>query len=303
MIIGTLEPNFNLMSETIHPPEEKWVSVNDIDICYLDWGGEGEPLLALHGLASSSHWYDLVAPNLQAKYHVIAPDQRGHGKTTQADSGYDWETLASDAIALLDTLNISSASVFGHSWGATVALNVAARFPDRVTHLGLLDGGFSSNPTSMGTWEDFKIRAKPRDVSGTREEFLSRLREQLSFCWNEDVERIVQTMVYEDKSGQINDILRPDNHQQVMRAIWEEPAASVYSKVNCPTILIPARPSRRRANSERALLKQEAVKYAEQTIPNCQVEWILETVHDLGYHKPQELSRVMENFLNPQQSP
>lgn len=290
------------MSETIPPPEEKWASVNDIDICYLDWGGDGEPLLALHGLASSSHWYDLVAPHLQTKYHVIAPDQRGHGKTTQADSGYDWQTLAADAIALLDTLNISSASVFGHSWGATVALNIAARFPDRVTHLGLLDGGFSSNPTSMGTWEEFKGRAKPRDVSGTREEFLSRLREQLSFCWNDHVERIVQTMVYEDKSGQINDILRPDNHQQVMRAMWEEPAASVYSNVSCPTILIPARPTRRRANSERALLKQEAVKYADQTINNCQVEWILETVHDIGYHKPQELSRVMENFLNTPQS-
>lgn len=302
MITGTWELNLNLMSETIPPPEEKWASVNDIDICYLDWGGDGEPLLALHGLASSSHWYDLVAPHLQTKYHVIAPDQRGHGKTTQADSGYDWQTLAADAIALLDTLNISSASVFGHSWGATVALNIAARFPDRVTHLGLLDGGFSSNPTSMGTWEEFKGRAKPRDVSGTREEFLSRLREQLSFCWNDHVERIVQTMVYEDKSGQINDILRPDNHQQVMRAMWEEPAASVYSNVSCPTILIPARPTRRRANSERALLKQEAVKYADQTINNCQVEWILETVHDIGYHKPQELSRVMENFLNTPQS-
>lgn len=302
MITGTWELNLNLMSETIPPPEEKWASVNDIDICYLDWGGDGEPLLALHGLASSSHWYDLVAPHLQTKYHVIAPDQRGHGKTTQADSGYDWQTLAADAIALLDTLNISSASVFGHSWGATVALNIAARFPDRVTHLGLLDGGFSSNPTSMGTWEEFKGRAKPRDVSGTREEFLSRLREQLSFCWNDHVERIVQTMVYEDKSGQINDILRPDNHQQVMRAMWEEPAASVYNNVSCPTILIPARPTRRRANSERALLKQEAVKYADQTINNCQVEWILETVHDIGYHKPQELSRVMENFLNTPQS-
>ena len=284
------------MSETV-PPLESWVSANGIDICYLDWGGEGEPLLALHGLASSSHWYDLVAPHLQPKYRVIAPDQRGHGKTYQANTGYDWQTLATDAIALLDTLNISSASVFGHSWGATVALNIAARFSSRVTHLGLLDGGFSSNPTSMGTWEDFKRRAKPRDVSGTREEFVSRLREQLSFCWDEHVERIVQTMVYEDEYGQINDILRPENHQQVMRAIWEEPAASVYGKISCPTVLIPARPTRRRANSERALLKQEAVKYAEQTIPNCQVEWILETVHDIGYHKPLELARTMENFL------
>ena len=74
------------------PPVEGWAEVRDLRVRYLDWGGDGPPVLALHGLASSAHWFDLVAPLLRDRYRIIAPDQRGHGQTTQAPSGYDWRS-------------------------------------------------------------------------------------------------------------------------------------------------------------------------------------------------------------------
>ena len=113
----------NTANQSLPLPTEQWAIIGALDVRYLDWGGEGPPLLALHGLASSAHWYDLVAPYLRSKHRVIAPDQRGHGQTSQANNGYDWQSLTSDAAGLLDHLGISRASVFGHSWGATVALN------------------------------------------------------------------------------------------------------------------------------------------------------------------------------------
>ena len=279
------------------PPPEKWANVGDLRVRYLDWGGHGVPVILLHGLASSAHWYDLVAPLLRDQCRIIAPDQRGHGQTSQAPGGYDWETLAKDVVGLMDHLDVSAAAVFGHSWGANVALNVAARFPDRVSALGLIDGGFSRGSGTRGTWEEIKARATPRDISGTREEFLDRLRTQLSFCWNDQVERIVQTMVYEDEQGRMQDILRPDNHIQVMRAMWEEPSAAAYPKIVCPTIMIPAGPTPQRAGSERARMKQEGVEAAAREIANSRVHWIPETVHDIGYHKPEELAGVIREFL------
>ena len=114
------------MSETNIPrPTEKWAHVNGLDMRYLDWGGDGEPMLALHGLASSAHWYDIVAPLLRDRYRIIAPDQRGHGQTTQAASGYDWRTLSDDIAALLDHVSADSPAfgqplpALGHSWGGT----------------------------------------------------------------------------------------------------------------------------------------------------------------------------------------
>ena len=296
----------NTDSQSLPVPAEHWAQIGTLDVRYLDWGGEGPPLLALHGLASSAHWYDMVAPYLRSKHRVIVPDQRGHGQTSQANNGYDWQSLSSDAVGLLDHLGISRASVFGHSWGATVALNLAVRFPDRfpdrVSALGLIDGGVSrSNPPSnepAETWDQVKARIRPRDVSGTRQEFLHRLQAQLSFCWNDQIERIVQTMIYEDQDGQIQDILRPENHLQVMRAMWEEPASALYDKVACPTIIIPAGPTPERADTERAIAKRTGVDAASRSIRQSQVRWIPETVHDIGYHKPRELAEVMLEFLS-----
>ena len=47
-----------------HAPKDLWADIGDLKVRYLDWGGHGQPLLALHGLASSAHWYDIVAPLL-----------------------------------------------------------------------------------------------------------------------------------------------------------------------------------------------------------------------------------------------
>ena len=279
-------------------PTEHWTTIGELRVRYLDWGGDGESVMLMHGLASSAHWYELVASHLRHKYRLFAADARGHGQTTQAMGGYDWQTLSADGVGLMDHLGVSQAAVFGHSWGATAALNVAARFPDRIAALGLIDGGVGRPGGPREPWEVVKARVRPRDVTGNREQFLDRLRQQLSFCWNDQIERIVQTMVYEDQEGQIQDILRPENHLQVMRAMWEEPASELYSRIACPTVIIPAGPTPERADTERARQKQAGVVAAEKDIPQCRVRWIPETVHDIGYHKPEELARVMDEFLS-----
>ena len=283
-------------------PTENWADLSNIRVRFLDWGGAGTPVLALHGLASSAHWYDLVAPLLNDRFRIIAPDQRGHGQTTQATTGYDWQSLASDAADLMDQLGLERVAVLGHSWGCNVAINLAAKFPQRVAALVMIDGGLAggrarTGVNSDGSWEEFRARIRPRDVSGTRADFLDRLRDQLSFCWNDDIERIVQTMVYEDENGQMHDILRPENHVQVMKAMYDEPTSMVWPQVVCPTLLVPAGPRPDRAGSENALLKEERVQASLQGIQNSQVHWIPETIHDIGYHKPQELAQVIREFL------
>ena len=106
-------------------PAEQWIDVGDLRVRYLDWGGDGFPIVALHGLASSSHWYDLIAPLLSQEFRIIAPDQRGHGQTSQATSGYDWARLSLDVSGLMDRLGIERATVMGHSWGGHVASSLA----------------------------------------------------------------------------------------------------------------------------------------------------------------------------------
>ena len=280
-------------------PKELWAEIGDLKVRYLDWGGDGEPLLALHGLASSAHWYDIVAPLLRDRYHIYAPDQRGHGQTTAAPTGYDWKTLSLDLVGLLDHIGLDKVAVMGHSWGGNVATNFAANHPGRVSKLIMIDGGFLDGRLFPGaTWEAFSHRVRPRDVTGDRDEFLERLRNQLGVIWNPEVERIVQTMVYEDEDGQIQDILRPENHAQTIRAMWDEPASVTMPRIECSTLIVPAGPTPERAGTEFAETRRRMVDAAEKGLKNGRVHWIPETIHDIGYHKPQELAQVIGNFLS-----
>ena len=279
-------------------PNELWADIGELKVRYLDWGGEGAPLLALHGLASSAHWYDIVAPMLRDRYHIYAPDQRGHGQPTSATSGYDWQTLSRDLDRLLDHIGLDEVSVMGHSWGGNVATNFAANYPGRVKRLIMIDGGFLDGRLFPGaSWETFSHRVRPRDVTGNRQEFLDRLRNQLGVIWNDEIERIVQTMVYEDEDGQIQDILQPENHAQVIRAMWDEPASMTMPRIQCPTLVVPAGPTPERAGSEYAQTRRRMVDAAERCLKDARVYWVSDTIHDIGYHKPQELAQVIGDFL------
>lgn len=287
-------------------PRGGWLETAGLHMHYLDWDIRpgsteqqyGTTVLALHGLASSCHWYDLVIPQMDGAYRFIVPDQRGHGQTDHPPTGYDWQTVASDAIYLLDQLGLDRAALMGHSWGANVAMAVAAIYPDRVSSLVLIDGGFFDWTLWPGAnWESFRQRFRPRDVSGTRQEFLDRLHQQLEECWSDQLEQIVMSMVRVGADGQVRDILEPTNHAQVMEAMWNEPSSVFYSRVECPTLIVAAGRRQSGGNPEFARMRQEMATAAQAAIRECRVEWIPDTIHDIGYHKPMDLARVLRSFL------
>lgn len=279
-------------------PTASTATLGALDVHYLDWGGSGEPMLALHGLASSGHWYRRLAPLLAGDYRIVAPDQRGHGATTQAPSGYDWQTLAEDAVRVMDHFGMERAVVLGHSWGGHVSSNLAMRFPDRVSRLVMIDGGFQDGTLLPNpTWEAFRQRLAPRLVAGTRSEYLAQLEANLSFCWGDDLADIALTMVYEGEDGQMRDILRPDNHAQVLETMWSEPPSVVLPRISTATLVVAAGPRPERASSQFSRQREVMVAAAEAALPNGRAHWIPDTIHDIGYDKPGELASVIRGFL------
>ncbi|POM26034.1 Tropinesterase [Actinomadura rubteroloni] len=108
-------------------------------LSYLDFGGPGRPLLALHGHLSEADAWSGLARALAPGWRVIAPDQRGHGDSDRASS-YTRDDYVADAIALLDHLGISQAVTLGHSGGAITAFQIAARHPGRVAAIVNVEG-------------------------------------------------------------------------------------------------------------------------------------------------------------------
>jgi pimeloyl-ACP methyl ester carboxylesterase len=102
--------------------------------------GQGTPVVLLHGIPQTSHEWRYVMPRLAETYTVIAPDLRGLGDSTRPPGAYDKMTLGADIAALVtDHLGFERFHIVGHDWGGPVAFAVAARHPDAVRTLTILD--------------------------------------------------------------------------------------------------------------------------------------------------------------------
>jgi pimeloyl-ACP methyl ester carboxylesterase len=99
-------------------------------------------LVLLHGLGSSTRWWDRVVPMLARSYHVIRIDLLGHGRSTKpAGGGYAIPQQARRVGQALDRLGVTHAIVVGHSTGGYVATALAEQRGDLVTALALIDTG------------------------------------------------------------------------------------------------------------------------------------------------------------------
>ena len=98
-------------------------------------GGDGPPLLLVHGWPQNWYQYRALMPALARDYTVIAVDQRGMGLTEKPKSGYDSATLAKDLVALMDTLGYERFSVVGFDTGMVISYALAADHPERVARL------------------------------------------------------------------------------------------------------------------------------------------------------------------------
>ncbi|WP_405566715.1 alpha/beta hydrolase [Streptomyces sp. NBC_01167] len=102
-------------------------------------GGEGPPLLLVHGWPENWYAWRLLMPALARNHTVIAVDQRGIGLTEKPPSGYDTGTLAKDLAALMDKLGHERFSLVGHDTGMIISYALAADYPDRVERVALAE--------------------------------------------------------------------------------------------------------------------------------------------------------------------
>jgi pimeloyl-ACP methyl ester carboxylesterase len=112
-------------------------------------GGDGPPLLLVHGWPQSWYQFRLLMPALARDFTVIAPDQRGMGDTDKPRDGYDPATLANDLAALMDALGHRRFAVLGCDTGMVISYALAADHPGRVVRLAVGEApipGISDSP-------------------------------------------------------------------------------------------------------------------------------------------------------------
>ncbi|HEY9249901.1 MAG TPA: alpha/beta hydrolase [Rariglobus sp.] len=131
MTQGTNTPATNVLREAD-------AQVGEVRIHYRT-GGQGEPLLLIHGWPETSLAWNKVAPDLARHYTLIISDLRGFGGSSRPAGGYDRRTLATDLRGLVHQLGYSRIRIAGHDWGGSVAFAYALNWPDEVERLAVLE--------------------------------------------------------------------------------------------------------------------------------------------------------------------
>jgi pimeloyl-ACP methyl ester carboxylesterase len=116
-------------------------------------GGDGPPLLLVHGWPQTWYAWRLVMPALARDFMVVAADQRGTGLSGKPPDGYDTATLAGDLVALMDALGHQRFAVAGHDTGMWIGYALAADHPGRLDRLAVAEAampGVSPSPPLFG---------------------------------------------------------------------------------------------------------------------------------------------------------
>jgi len=123
-------------------PEDRTATIGDLSLHYLDWGTAGmPPLVCLHGITQTAHsWDEGRNRTLARAHHVRALDQRGHGDSTWAPDGdYRLATQNHDVERFLHAIDATPSVLVALSMGGLVALTLAARAPELVRALVVVD--------------------------------------------------------------------------------------------------------------------------------------------------------------------
>jgi 3-oxoadipate enol-lactonase len=122
--------------------------VNGAELHYEDTGGQGEPVVFLHGLLFDGRQYEAQVSALRDRFRCITLDFRGQGRSAASRGGYQIEQHTADVLAVVRRLDVAPMHVVGLSMGGFVALRIAARDPSLLRSLTLINTSAAAHARS-----------------------------------------------------------------------------------------------------------------------------------------------------------
>ena len=277
-----------------------YFATNGISLHYRDWGGVGRPIVLLHGLASSCHIWDLVAPDLAEDFSVIAVDQRGHGLSDKPESGYDFATVGQDLLGIIKARNLERPIIVGHSWGADVALEFAVACPNISAGICFVDGGMiepSARP-GMTLEKAREDMAPPRFAGMTSQALRERFRDRVRpFPLPPEFDQVLMSNFEMLEDGTVRTRLSRENHLRIIDALWEHHPSQLYPQVSCPVLMMPARMANDDSVAERTFRREESVGRAQQLLPSVKVVWLEDSIHDVPVQRPELVAATIRDQI------
>jgi len=281
---------------------DEWTKSNEVRLHFRDWGGSGQPVILLHGLASNSHWWDLVAPILSKDFRVVALDQRGHGQSDKPDEGYDFATVSDDLESFRSELGLEKPIMVGHSWGGDVALEYSVNHLGKAKGLCFVDGGMIEINRREGmSLEKAKVDMAPPDwasMNMTADDLRGRARRwKQQEMGQEQFEELLFSNFEIAEDGTVRSRLSRENHMRIIEALWNHYPSQLFPEVQVPVLVMPARQQDDNSEQSRQFRREESVERATQLLPRSKTVWLEDSVHDVPIQRPELVASVISENI------
>jgi pimeloyl-ACP methyl ester carboxylesterase len=276
-----------------------WIERAGVRLHWLEWRPDErtaparEPaLLLLHGLSSNARVWERMAVHLTGR-RVVALDQRSHGLSDRPATGYGQDELVADAAHAIRELGLGRPLIVGHSWGAMVALALAAEHPELSAGLVHVDGPATSFGRLM-TWEEAAQRMQPPlPAYGDLDEALEAQRAYVGEAWDRDLRDFVRAGLVEAESGGLRSTLTAEVRLEILRELYDFQPELLFAGVEGPILLAVAGQLWAGAPQEFAERRRRAAEEVVELRPDAQVRWY-ESRHDVPLIRPAELAADVE---------
>jgi len=275
----------------VSEPLDRYVGAGGLRLRYRDWGGAGRvPALAFHGFALNAHSWDEVAPALSHRLRVLAFDQRGHGLSERAAdmSQYTREHMVRDIEEVCAALALAPAVVIGHSMGGMNAMTFAARNPERVRALVLVDVG--PEVRVDGAQEVIRFVAGPYELPSL-DEWVEHTAKYYPWRSKERIRARLEVSLRETPSGtyakQYDERFRSADFRGVAQGedLW-----TLARRLRAPTLLVHG--------GESPVLTREMAERFAADVPVVRLVTIPGAGHSVAGDKPHEFALVVNAFLD-----
>ena len=283
-------------------PVDGWLERDGVGLHYVEWAPEAEsrrrpPCLLLHGLSSNARYWDRLAGHLPDR-RLVALDQRGHGLTgrpprvPEFPGGYSMEALLDDAAFVISELGLDAPVVVGHSWGATVALELVGTRHGIASGLVFIDGPIQS-AANLFSWEDAqKIMQPPLPRFASFEAAASESQRDFAGTWDQDLEPFVKARVVPDGDALVLTLTAPVR-LELLRGLYESQPDVLWPRVDVPAVALLARRGPARITASREVGAERLAELA----PNVDVKWF-DSPHDIPIFLPGEVGVEVERVAS-----
>jgi pimeloyl-ACP methyl ester carboxylesterase len=269
--------------------DDRQVVAGGIRFHYREWGPpEGPAVLLLHGLTGNAYEWDPIAAVLASDLRVLAIEQRGHGQSDRV-SDYGTDAMVADLEAIAAVLGLDSIAVVGHSMGGLNGLLLAARRPDLVERLAIVDvGPESMNAEASEGWRAF-LRAAGAAAYAEPDAAVAEWREMNPLAREPELRHFIANNLRHGDDGQYRWRFDASGLEGFLDQ-RPEPAElwGAVDRAACPLLVV---------NGDRSEVLDAATAERMARGPRRELVVVPDGAHDLTVEQPGALTEAIRWFL------